>query len=604
MKIPNLQKAFLKLVVKVFYRQRQLKAAALIFIVIGSAIVFGGLIFMGAFYSAGKKAIMDKHEAIASSASEEIRHILRRHEDLLGSAASIIGSLDNDPWQQETILVELVLRNPAFLRVSSFDLKCRLTATSDLGEAPRCPDEDKVLGGITAGNSYVSEARFYNNGIPYVSMALPIKRSGEVRAFLLADIDIKEVWSAMDNVHVGRSGYIAVVSKDGSLITHKDKKLVFKKANIITDKDASSVLQGEAASKEWFDDKAKTRWLSSYVPIGSTPWGLMLRQASDEAFFSLRLLRIQMSVIIILGLIIAAGLSFYLGNLFVKPLQLLILQARGMGLAPRPEKGNSEDELRQLTSIFDRLSSRLKEAEATQRFSGIGEATAWVAHELKNSLFSIKSFVRLFPQRQNDEQFVRKFNTLVPEEIERLERILRDLTYFSASGEIVRVPVDIREVITQVVGLTEETLRQRHVCLQCKLQSAELILEADAELLKQVFLNLIINAVHAMPQGGEITISAEPINAAYLQLRVSDTGCGIPQERLKDIFEPFRSTKKDGFGLGLLICRKIIQQHGGSVEVASRPNQGTTFTITLPVKNVPEFNKRFDPVTDKDSVHG
>jgi signal transduction histidine kinase len=171
---------------------------------------------------------------------------------------------------------------------------------------------------------------------------------------------------------------------------------------------------------------------------------------------------------------------------------------------------------------------------------------------------------------------------IIHEEVQRLEKFLTDLGSFTRIAPIQRYPCDILALIREVADFMEAGFQERGVSFAIQ---ADKIPEFpfDSGQMRQVFLNLFKNALEAMPQGGALTVSAA-VREGQLLLTVADTGQGIAPEHLKDLFTPFFSTKEGGTGLGLTICRGLIDQHQGKIDLTSEVNRGTTCTIRLPLK--------------------
>jgi PAS domain S-box-containing protein len=228
-----------------------------------------------------------------------------------------------------------------------------------------------------------------------------------------------------------------------------------------------------------------------------------------------------------------------------------------------------------------RKEARLRRAES---LASLTTLAAGVAHEIKNPLGSISIHVQLMRKslkKQTEEPLIRYLD-IVTEEIDRLNRIVVDFLF------AVR-PMDIAPINDDIVALLKELLEFMHV--EVERAGIELTMEYgkdipllpfDKRYIKQALLNLVKNATAAMPDGGKLRLAIE-LAGDELRITVADSGIGIPEDKLGKIFEPYFTTKENGTGLGLTLTYKIIKEHGGDIAVISRPGQGTTFTITLPV---------------------
>jgi signal transduction histidine kinase len=172
--------------------------------------------------------------------------------------------------------------------------------------------------------------------------------------------------------------------------------------------------------------------------------------------------------------------------------------------------------------------------------------------------------------------------------------MFKELSDFSSHYDLRIAKIDVNKIIDSILEIMRDEFIEKKIDIKYNPQNNNFYLEADAERLKQVFMNLIINSINAMPEGGSLTISIEQANSeslsnpAYIEVIIKDTGKGISREAQEKIFEPFRTTKNGGMGLGLTISRKIIEQHRGQINVESETGRGTTFIVRLPTIQIVE----------------
>lgn len=217
------------------------------------------------------------------------------------------------------------------------------------------------------------------------------------------------------------------------------------------------------------------------------------------------------------------------------------------------------------------------------RLAAMGELTAGVAHEVRNPLGIIRASVQLVEESGCDRDRVLEATSVIKQEIDRLDRVIKALLDFGRPSKPYLRLTDIGEVIEDVVLFTRRFARQSHVTISANDVSELPQIMADPDQMKQVFVNLISNAVQAMEgTGGIINVSGRA-DDGFLSIIVSDNGPGIPAADLKKVFDPFYSTRDAGTGLGLTIVHRIVDEHDGHIEVVSTPEQGTSFTVSLPV---------------------
>jgi two-component system sensor histidine kinase AtoS len=230
------------------------------------------------------------------------------------------------------------------------------------------------------------------------------------------------------------------------------------------------------------------------------------------------------------------------------------------------------------------LEEKLRQAD---RLAALGTLSAGLAHEIKNPLSAIKTFVQLLPQKIGNPAFMEKFNITVPREVDRINHLVEDLLELTRKRVRSLVDLKVDSLIHQVIDLHGEELKRRQIAFEDHLNQTILPVHGDAETLYRAFSNLIINAIQAMPNGGTLSISSKlDSSSSSLEIIFRDTGIGMDETTARNIFNPFFTTKDKGVGLGLALTRKIIEDHRGTIEVVSEKGMGTTFIVRLPVVKV------------------
>jgi len=267
--------------------------------------------------------------------------------------------------------------------------------------------------------------------------------------------------------------------------------------------------------------------------------------------------------------------------------QLLSLFANRAALAIEiAEAYQSLEEEKQKLEIAYR---ELKEAQDrllhSERLAAIGEMAAHVAHEIRNPLVTIGGFARSIlkaVKAENDP--IRKSAQIVAEEVRRLERILANVLDFTKLSPPQPRPGNINEVLEDTCALLSTEVSDRHVELVQRFDPTIPPVLLDVPLMKQAVLNVLQNALHSMPKGGRLEVITTWDGKDWVTVEIRDTGIGIPPDVLKEMFNPFFTTRPDGTGLGLAITRKIVNDHGGRIQVESQVGMGTAFRFTLPLR--------------------
>ncbi len=302
------------------------------------------------------------------------------------------------------------------------------------------------------------------------------------------------------------------------------------------------------------------------------------------------------------------GLLKILGRLKAEVCLPLIYSNRLIGfisLGPRaPKSIYYTEDLNLLNSLANQVAIAIENANLYEnlkrsqgimrradRLASLGTLIASLAHEIRNPLVSIKTFTQLLPERIDDEEFRNYFLRVASGEIDRLTGLINELLGFARPSEPRPQGEDINALIDKMEVLVSTEARKKNVTLSKRYASDLPQVKVDAEQIKQVLLNILLNAIQAIKGDGQIWIETrlaqvpiEEKNEGFIQVEIRDTGVGIPKENLERIFDPFFSTRPDGSGLGLAISHQIIHEHGGFINVDSQVGKGTSFKVHLPLK--------------------
>ena len=238
---------------------------------------------------------------------------------------------------------------------------------------------------------------------------------------------------------------------------------------------------------------------------------------------------------------------------------------------------------------------RLKqEVIRSQRLASLGSLAAGVAHEIRNPLSSIKGFATYFRERYEDNPDDRETAETMISEVDRLNRVITQLLEFARPMTMNRLPTSIQALISHALKTVEGQARERGIIIETKLPPEIGEIPLDADRISQVLLNLFLNAIAAMDQGGTLRVSLERRDGRTIRIAIADTGAGIRKEDLPRVFDPYFTTKPSGTGVGLPIVQKIVEAHGGEILLESEPGRGTTATLLLPTP-ITEEDRKGDP---------
>lgn len=305
--------------------------------------------------------------------------------------------------------------------------------------------------------------------------------------------------------------------------------------------------------------------------------------------------------LIFLGLLLLLiiFLGYFIANQMLAPLKRMMMATSRIAegdFTPITPRRRYNDEFSKLATALNHMMLQLVRRQEqlihAHKLKAVGTLTAGVAHELNNPLNNIiltSSALKEEYQDIPDEERDDMINDLL-NEADRAQKIVRKLLDFAREGKLEAKSLDAEKLINQTLELASNQIKLAGVKVRGEIQPDLPRIYGDGQQLIQVFLNIILNAVAAMPDGGELTITIQNTkDREYVAIRFTDTGPGIPEHKQAEIFDPFYTTRPagKGTGLGLSVSLGIIQKHGGEIKVASQVNKGTTFTVLLPATKIP-----------------
>ncbi|MDI6753817.1 MAG: cache domain-containing protein [Thermodesulfobacteriota bacterium] len=321
----------------------------------------------------------------------------------------------------------------------------------------------------------------------------------------------------------------------------------------------------------------------------------------------------------VLGVLLVLLLSFFITTGIIRPLQEMVFATRKIaegGDLSLDLSISSQDEIGRLAESFNHMLIRLKQARQeledygrtleekvehrsqqlkrmqsqlmqSEKLASLGRLASGVAHEINSPLTGILTFSHLLMRKLKDNPELQKELELIVRETTRVSIIVRGLLDFARESKPQKRPCNINELILHTLTLIERQSVFQNIRIMKNLDPQIPMILLDTNQIQQVFMNILLNAADAMPAGGALNITTFLVpEDSFMQIKFTDTGCGIPEKNLNKIFDPFFTTKADkkGTGLGLAVSYGIIDRHCGQIEVQSAEGKGTTFIIKLPLK--------------------
>jgi signal transduction histidine kinase len=298
-------------------------------------------------------------------------------------------------------------------------------------------------------------------------------------------------------------------------------------------------------------------------------------------------------LLVTIGPFFAVGLAFFLIHGLTKPVTSLLEATRRLKTGDLDHRiEDLQDEFGEVASSFNEMAASLKkqmqELQRTEQLRVCGEMAAGLAHEIRNPLAGMKISIEVLLSELNLEQRDREVLLKVIEQIRNIELLMKNLLSYARPVASQPVSFNVNKILEKTIYFIEKHPfvsgdSRKQVIKELDDQLPEIV--GDPQQLQQVFLNLLLNAVEAIGESGNITVrTGYDMQAKTVSISIKDTGSGIAAELQEKIFQPFFTTKGKGTGLGLAVSKRIVEEHGGNIKVANNRGGGVTFTITLPVK--------------------
>ncbi|MDQ3348249.1 MAG: sensor histidine kinase [Acidobacteriota bacterium] len=552
-----------------------------------------GLWSVGSLRTGTERSVVQGNQAVAQQISGRIKLYFENNLRVLTSIGSELRGTQLQPWQQERVLRNHVLDFREFREISVFDAGGRILVTSRVGPSVLTVPESWRRRDDGADPFYVNTPYMDADGLPTTTVAVPLQGGAQEPGWIVAEISLEELWRTVDQIKVGTVGYALLMDEQGKLIAHgnpNDKELIATGASAADNelKLADAVRQdsGSAAFAE-FQNRRGEELLAVAATVPNPRWTVLIEQPTSDAFAVADSLERQLLAAIGIALLGTVVLGWVWGRSFIQRIFALTRVTRAIADGNMDERvvPSGHDEIRQLGDAFNSMADHLVELQENvrkqERQAMFGRIAAGLVHDLSHPIQNIGNSCKLIQKMYEDMEYRETFRKTVERELVIVKRVLDDLRNIARPIPLERFPVDLNRTVADAAEAMEPHAETAGLTLRTELTTDTIFIEGDVFALGRVYRNLILNAIQATAPGGLIVVASEA-RGDEVQVRIYDTGCGIPPERISQIFEDFVTTKRRGLGLGLAISKKIVEQLGGRISVASEVGKGTTFVLDFP----------------------
>jgi signal transduction histidine kinase len=339
--------------------------------------------------------------------------------------------------------------------------------------------------------------------------------------------------------------------------------------------------------------------IAAYVALPRTGWGVVIQQPQQEAFAIADKMRMQIFLFVGISIIVSSIIAYIYTRWIVTPVNQLVsgIDKFSAGNLRYRIPPLGTDEVSMLADRFNEMAEKLtrvqEKLKRTERLETLSKMASVLSHEIRNPLNAMVVNIQVMEREFNRQipriDKLRHYLGIVSSEIQRVDDLVNNFLMVAKPPKLDRKQVKIDQLIDDVIISQQADALNSGIRIKRQYHVKDVDLLIDEKKIRQVLVNILINAIQAMPGGGSVTIELDLLNGLneddqldWIVIRFQDTGKGIPKEQLVQIFDFYYSTKSAGTGLGLSVAQQIVEEHGGRIEVESKVAKGSTFLVFLP----------------------
>lgn len=565
-----------------------------------------GLLLLATAGRSIEDTVADGNLEVARRASNEIRLYIEQAHRVIDLAADYMDMIDATDAVYQKQIDNLVIRQDFLSELALLDLEGRELLTTRL-EGPPATRADMELPSVES--AAISPVFISGDGLPAVTITVPVRRLDEHRGYLAAQVNLKDMWDLVDNIQLGEGqaegfGNAYVVTGTGRLIAHPERDRVYRQDDLSASP-VGKALAAEQSGTLVYNGPAG-EMVAAFATVEPLGWKVVIEQPAARAFARSQDMILGISVLMVISAAVASLIGILVVRKIVRPIHELVRGAQlfARGRLTHTIETSGHGELTTLAREFNQMARELLEKERrlkqAERLATLSKFATILSHEIRNPLNSMIINLRILKrdmEKQNgDPRNQGGHYEKVISEIWRIDSLVENFLNYARPPELAPFPHDINEVLDEVIATHQGTAAERGVRIVTRYMDEEMMVSVDINQIKQVFLNILLNAFDAMEEGGTLTISTERVlprrsgdltvdrigESPHVNVKFEDTGRGIDPGQLDRIFEVYYTSKSTGTGLGLPIARQIAEKHGGRITAESEPGEGTIFTLSLP----------------------
>jgi signal transduction histidine kinase len=528
---------------------------------------------------------------VATRAAEEIRRYVVSNAALLKALSADLQNTGLERRQQDQILKNYILEFREFREITLFDETGAPVVSSRAGK-PRIvipKNTAPVVEGVD-----MSPIRVDEDLLPTATFVVRLTRLNQGAGWLAGEFSLEEMWRMVDRIRIGEHGYAMVIAPGGELIAHgdPDKKALVAQARSMTAHPLVAAIRDKRddapTSLEYTEERRRNLGVATKIP--ALGWTVAVEQPTSEAYANATQLERQLRIAILAALLVMVVVGYLFGRSFINPILELKRATHDVAAGRLGTRVDitTGDEFTDLGESFNTMADRLvqlqEDVKRQERHAMFGRVAAGIVHDLSHPIQNIGNSTRLLLRDDVDQESRDMFRRTIERELTTLKRFMDDLRNVVKPKPIERFAMEVNQSVTEIVESMRPEGDRNGVLVEARYAPGPLVIEGDRFALGRVYRNLMSNAIQATAPGGSVTIATARVGD-HVEISVTDTGSGIPADRLSAIFDDFVTTKRRGLGLGLAISKRIVEQLDGTIVVESEVGRGTAFTLRFPARD-------------------
>lgn len=561
-------------------------------------IVLTGIVLIHTAQKTVEITVKDQNMKLARHIAKNITMTIENAENILKFNADNVLNTRQNRLAQEIDINTMVHQFPIFRAIKMLNDSGRVIISTIIADENKEYGDEKFISMIMDDIAYKSDVYLSEEMLPVMQIAEPTRLYNEQDGILLAEVNLKDLLELVEYSIIGLRGEAFVFDQSGQFIAHSERKKVYLKERFI-EEDILHDFSNNFNNQRVYKNSESIEMVAAYVVLSELNWGVVVQQPTKEAFAVARKMSFQIILFVGFSILLSSLIAFVYTRWIVTPVNQLVsgIDKFSTGDLNYRVPMLGSDEISMLAERFNEMAEKLtqfqEKLKRTERLETLSKMASVLSHEIKNPLnamvVNMQVMEREFNRAEPKVTKLKHYLNVVSGEIQRVDDLVNNFLMVARPPKLNRQRANIDSILDELIIAQQAEALQSGVRINRRYQSTEVSLLIDVTKMKQVFLNILLNAIQAMPGGGSMTVELEIIQekkkgerGKWIVTRFKDAGKGMNKEHMANIFDFYYSTKPNGSGLGLSVAQQIVEEHGGRIEVESKEGEGSVFSIFLP----------------------